>query len=103
MSFKDDWNNDRARKRHERDVAQFMRRMSSPVARGEVFQLGEAQAQHIASLALALEALEDILVGCGVLEPDELMSVMDVLARRKAEQAQAAAAVSAQPSLIATV
>lgn len=105
MSFRDDWEKEKARKRLERDVAQFQRRMAGPVARGEVFQLGEVQMQHLASLALALEALEDILVGEGVLERDELMDTMHVLATRKREQVEAAqaAAASSKPGLIASV
>lgn len=104
MSFRDDWDRDKARKRLERDTAQFMRRMQSPVARGEVYQLGEVQMQHLASLALAMEALEDILVGAGVLDRDELMDCMAILAERKAEQVKAAQAAAQQPSnLIASV
>jgi len=102
MSFKDDWQRDRDAKRMARDVAQFQRRMSTPVARGEVYQLGETQLQHLASLALAIEALEDILVGSGVLEQEQLMDCMKLLAARKAEQIAAAQATQGQ-SLIATV
>lgn len=104
MSFRDDWQRDKERKRMERDVVQFQRRMSGPVARGEVYQLGETQMMHLASLALAMEALEDILVGAGVLDRDELMDTMVLMAKRKAEQAEAAQAAAQQPSnLIASV
>jgi hypothetical protein len=91
VSFKDDYQLEKARKRMERDAKQFQRRMCSPVARGEVFQLGEVQMQHLASLALAVEALEDILIGKGVLEPDELMDTMRLMAEAKREVAAAAA------------
>lgn len=100
--FNDDWRKEREQKRTERDMRQFARRMASPVARQELFQLGEAQAMHVASLALALEALEDLLVGRGLLDPDELMDCMELLARRKAEQAAAAAAAQGS-GLIAQV
>ena len=103
MSFRDDWNKDRERKRQERDAKQFVRRMSTPVMRGEVVQLGEAQMLNLASLALAMEALEDILVGAGILDRDELMDTMHVLAQRKLEQAQAAEAAANTSSLIAQV
>lgn len=102
MSFRDDWHKERDAKRLARDVAQFQRRMSTPVARGEVYQLGEAQLQHLASLALAIEALEDILVGAGVLEQEQLMDCMKLLAARKAEQIAAAQATQGQ-SLIASI
>lgn len=95
------WQEEREKKRVERDMKRFVRRMSTPVARGEVYQLGELQVQHIASIALALEALEDILVGRGLVERDELLDTMHVIAARKAEVA-AAQAVS-ESSLIATV
>jgi hypothetical protein len=104
VNFNDDWRKDKERKRLARDVAQFQQRMSAPIARGEVFQFGEVQLQHIASLALAIEALEDLLVGSGVLDRDELMDCMQLLAARKAEQAAAAQAVQGQQSsLIAQV
>ena len=90
------WQEERDRKRVERDMRKFARRMQTPVARGEVFQLGELQAQHIASLALALEALEDILVGRGVLDTEELMDTMKLMAERKAEVAVAASAAQGQ-------
>jgi hypothetical protein len=102
MGFNDDWRKERDKKRLERDVAQFHRRMSTPVARGEVYQLGETQLMHLASLALAVEALEDILVGRGLLDRDELMDCMELLAARKAEVAAAAQATQGQ-SLIASV
>lgn len=92
--FSDDWKKDRDAKRLQRDVVQFQRRMSSPIARGEVFQLGETQMMHLASLALAIEAMEDTLVGLGILDPDELMECMEAIAKRKAEQAAAAQASS---------
>jgi len=98
VSFRDDWKADRDRKRIERDAKQFMRRMQTPVARGEVFQLGEVQMQHLASVALAIEALEDLLVGRGVLEPDELMTTMRVMALAKREVAEAAQAAAQEPS-----
>lgn len=100
MSFKDDWQREKERKRMQRDVVQFQRRMASPVARGEVYQLGETQMMHLASLALAMEALEDILVGAGVLDRDELMDCMELIAKRKAEQATAEQAVAQQTSNI---
>lgn len=105
MSFRDDWTKEKERKRLERDVSQFQRRMSQPIARGEVMQFGELQIQHLASLALAIEALEDILVGRGVLEQDELMDTMKLMATHKAEQVAAAQAVATEPqsSLICSV
>lgn len=90
MSFNDQWKADRDAKRAERESRQFARRMAGPVARGEVAQFGELQLQHIASLSLAIEALEDILIGAGVLEPDELLDTMKLMAQQKSEVALAA-------------
>lgn len=86
------WNEEKQQKRAERDAKQFMRRMAGPIARGEVAQFGEAQALHIASLALAIEALEQLLIKRDVLKADELMDLMKALAAEKQEQAVAAAA-----------
>jgi hypothetical protein len=88
------WQQEREQKRAAREARQFQRRMSSPVMRGEVASFGEAQLQHIASLALALEALEDILVGRGVLDRDELMDTMLLMSQQKAEVAVAAHAAA---------
>lgn len=90
MTFREDWTKERDANRAARAAKSFARRMQSPVPRGEVFQLGEAQMQHLASLALAIEALEDILVGRGVLDRDELMDTMYTMAAAKADIAVAA-------------
>ena len=90
------WNEEKQQKRAERDAKQFMRRMAGPIARGEVAQFGEAQALHIASLALAIEALEQLLVQRDILKADELMDLMKALASQKSEQALAAAAAESK-------
>jgi hypothetical protein len=90
----DQWKADRDQKRAEREARQFARRMASPVARGEVAQYGELQLQHIASLALAIEALEDLLVGAGVLDIDELLDTMKLISAHKMDIALAAQAAS---------
>lgn len=41
-------------------------------------------ALHLGSLACAVEALEEILVEKGVLQPDELMTRLKTLAEKKA-------------------
>lgn len=101
MTFSEDWKKEKESKKLERDMKSFQRRMSAPILRGEVFNMGELQLQHIASLALAIEALERILVERGVLVGDELLDRMHMISHEKAEIAQAAAA--AEPSLIAQV
>ena len=95
MAFRDEWQKDKERKKLERDLKQFQQRMSTPIARGEVFQMGEMQVQHIASLALAIEALEAIFIERGTLKEDELMNRMKQLAEQKQEQVDAAAAAAA--------
>lgn len=95
------WQRDREQKRQERATQQFMRRMSQPIARGEVAQFGEAQAMHIASLALAIEALEQLLIQRDLLQVDELINLMKALAEQK--QQQMAAAQASSNNLIAEV
>lgn len=95
------WQQEKEQKRMERDARQFMRRMAGPIARGEMVQFGEVQALHIASLALAIEALESLLISKDVLKADELMDLMKSLSAQKAEQAAAAAAADSQSKLIA--
>lgn len=84
-----DWHKEKERKRAERENVRIQRHMASPVLRAEVFQLGEEHLQHIASLALAIEALEDILIAKKLLVPSELIDKMKVLAEKKAEEVQA--------------
>lgn len=103
MTFNDEWRKDRERKRLERDMKQFQRAMSTPIARGEVLSLGEAQLQHIASIALAIEALEDILIGAGLLHPDQLLDTMQIMAKAKAEQMKEQAEAQQASSIIAPV
>lgn len=90
------WQRDKEQKRTEREAKQFMRRMAGPIARGEMVQFGEVQAMHIASLALALEALEQLLIERNVLKTDELMELMKALADKKQEQAAAEYAAKTQ-------
>jgi hypothetical protein len=85
-----DWRTEKEQKRAERETARFQRYLVSPVLRGEVLKLGEEHLEHIASLALAVEALEDILIAQNILRPDELLTKMKALAEKKAEQTAAA-------------
>lgn len=101
VTFSEDWKKERDAKKLERDMKSFQRRMATPVMRGEVYNMGELQLQHIASLALAVEALENILIERGLLLDDELMDRMQMLAHEKQQIAEASKA--AEPSLIAQV
>jgi hypothetical protein len=93
-----EWQRDKERKRLERDMRRFERSMATPILRGEALSLGEMQLEHIASLALALETLETLLVERGTLKDGELMERMKVLAAAKREQAEAqVSAAEAQP------
>ena len=98
MSYQED----RDAARRARDARRFQRVMAAPIARGEAYETQGILSQHIASLALAVEALESLLEDRGVLFDDELMDRMATLAARKREQLQAAAAAeeAAAPSLI---
>jgi hypothetical protein len=95
------WQQEREKAKLERDQRRMARVLAAPIARGESYEQAGLLSQHIASLALAIEALEGLLEDRGILFDDEIMARMKVLAERKREQAQAAAAaVEAAPSLI---
>ena len=79
---------EKAAKRQQRDMKKLQRAMATPVMRGEVVAIGEAQAQHIISIAIAVEALENILVQAGILYDGELMERAKEVAALKHEQAQ---------------
>lgn len=82
-------------KQLEREVRRQMRAMATPVLRGEVATLAEGIANNVASLALAVEVLEQLLIEAKVLEPDVLMARMRLAAEAKKEQALAAALTGA--------
>lgn len=90
--FRTKWAEDKLKARAEREQRQFARSMAAPIARGEVAHFGEIQLQHIASLALAMEALDTLLVEKGVLADNEIMDRMKTLATQKADIATAAEA-----------
>ena len=75
-------------KRAERDMKRLQRAMATPVTRGEVISIGEAQANHVMSIAIGIEALENVLVEAGILYDGELMERAKALAALKHEQAQ---------------
>lgn len=81
---------DKQAKRAEREMKRIQRAMATPVTRGETYSLGEATANHIMSIAIALEALEQALVDAGVLNENELMERATVLAQAKRDAAQVA-------------
>lgn len=65
--------------------------MASPISRGEVSQMEERILSNVMSTAMAIEALETILVAKGILKDDELMTAVSELLKSKKEQAGAAA------------
>jgi hypothetical protein len=100
--FKNRWAEDKLRAKAVREQRQFARTMAAPIARGEVAQLEEVQLQHIASLALAIEALDVLLVEKGLFADNEIMDRMKVLAQQKADVAIAADAIDATNATGAT-
>jgi hypothetical protein len=90
--FHNKWATDKLRAKAEREQRQFARAMASPIARGEVAQLGKLHLHHIASLALAMEAIDTLLVEKGLFADNEIMDRMKVLATKKADIAIAAEA-----------
>lgn len=87
---------ERATKRAERARREQLRVLASPVSHAEMSAVEQAQFNHIASLALAMEVLEEILVDKHILKPDQLMARMKELAEQKMEQAEAALATQGQ-------
>lgn len=98
--FKTSWAAEKLKQRAEREQRQFARAMASPVTRAEQAQAQEMQLNHIASLALAMETLEAILIERGMLSKDELMGRMEELAKLKLEQVEAQYATQGQSSQV---
>lgn len=63
--------------------------MASPISRGEVSQMEDRILSNVMSTAMAIEALETLLVQKGVLKDDELMTAVTELLKSKKEQAAA--------------
>lgn len=63
--------------------------MASPISRGEVSEMEERILSNVMSTAMALEALETLLIQKGVLKDDELMAAVADLLKNKKEQAAA--------------
>lgn len=85
---------DKTRSRMARDQRRFERIMASPPARGEMLEYQRGLLENVTSVALALEALDRLLIAKGILKDNELLDEIKVLVELKTEQnnAQAAAA-----------
>ena len=90
------WQEERDKKRHERDIKRHLRAMSTPVSRGETINVTLGLEQQLASLALAMEALDTLLIAKGVLIDNELLDKMKSLANEK-KAAVEAEAVATEP------
>lgn len=94
------WADERDKKRAERQQRQLQRALAAPPARGEVFSSMSVLEQHVASVAIAIEALENRLVVAGVLKPDELMNEIQSLIKAKSESAAAQEAAQGEGKVV---
>lgn len=65
--------------------------MASPISRDEAKQMEDRLFSNVMSTAIAVEALETLLVAKGILKDDELMKAVGELLKNKKEQAGVAA------------
>jgi hypothetical protein len=95
------WNADRDAKRLARSQEQLRRSLMAPASRAELVNGTEHLLSNVMSVALAVEALELLLIERGLLGPDELMDRIKVLAKQKSEQVNAAQATAEpEPQII---
>jgi len=97
------WQEERDAKRRERDIKRHMRAMATPVSRGETINVTMSLEQHLTSVALAIEALDTLLVEKGILADNEILDKMKVLAETKRAQMEAEAATKEPPRIITPV
>jgi len=96
------WHEEKAAKRHERDMKKLERALAVPVSRGEAISRENMLLQNVASTAMAVEALESLLVERGILKDNEILDKMAALVKEKVAQVQAEQATEPTPSRIIT-
>lgn len=94
------WEEDKRQKRLERDIKKLNRVMAAPPSRSEVLSGENELRMNIASTAIAVEALELLLVERGILKDNEVLDKMKVLMEEKKMQAQAQAEAAPEPPRI---
>jgi len=97
------WQEERDAKRRERDIKRHMRAMATPISRGESLNVMVGMEGHLTSVALAIEALDNLLVEKGILADNEILDKMKVLAETKRSQMEAEAATEEPPRIITPV
>ena len=95
------WKEEKEQKRQERELKRHMRVMATPVSRGESLNVMMGLQEQVVSLALAVEALDTLLVEKGVLKDNEVLDRMKVIAAAKQQQMEAASVESESPRIIA--
>ncbi len=96
-----DWQAEKAAKRATRDRKRLEHALAVPVTRGEAISRENMLLQNVASTALALEALESLLVERGLLKDNEVLDKMAALMKEKVAQVEADRATEApEPSRI---
>ncbi len=94
------WQEEKAAKRHERDMKKLERALSVPVSRGEAISRENMLLQNVASTAMAVEALESLLVERGILKDNEILDKMSALVKEKMAQVEAQHATGPSESVI---
>jgi hypothetical protein len=94
------YTSERAAKRLERDQKMLARALANPITLGQSISRENLLRENIASTAIAIEALETLLVRRGILADNEVLDTMKELMDAKKAQVEAANATEPEPSRI---
>jgi hypothetical protein len=94
------WEQEKAVKRAQRDMKKLQRALAMPVSRDEAISRENMLLQNIASTAIAVEAMETLLVSKGILSDNEVLDAMKALMEQKKAQMSAQQAVEPEESVI---
>lgn len=84
-----DWAKEKEQKRLDRMQKSLQRALAAPPARGEVLSGLSTLQQHVASVAVAIEALENCLVRAKILGDGDVLREVEALLKSKSESVAA--------------
>jgi len=96
------WEQEKAAKRQARRQKAMERVLASPISIGQSLQHNTELLQNVASIAVAVEALESLLVEKGILLDNAVLDRMKVLMEAKKAQVEAERAQTESKSVIIT-
>jgi hypothetical protein len=96
------WEEEKQAKRAARRQAQMQRVLASPVSLGESLNQNTQLLQNVASVAIAVEALESLLIEKQILTDNAVLDRMEVLIATKKAQMEAESAQESDPPRIIT-